>query len=275
MGCSELRSGRGRRMRDRLEAVVFDAGGTLVRLDFEWMADALAELGVAVTSDAIRRGEVEGRRRYDVSRRPPLQPGEPPPALGTAHDTRAYFAGMLEDAGVPEPVVAEALLRFRARHEAVGLWTRPMEGARHALDALAALRLRAAVVSNSDGRAEQHLIDCGVRDGLEFVVDSYLVGVEKPDPRIFAIALERMGVRPERAIYVGDIRSVDERGAEAAGMHFVLIDPHGGYAGPRTPAIREIGELPDHIAARFATRAAEPAAGRTPARDGDTTGGER
>ena len=83
------------------------------------------------------------------------------------------------------------------------------------------------MVSNSDGRAERHLENAGVREGIEFVVDSHRVGVEKPDPRIFAIALERLGTAPERALYVGDIRSVDETGARAAGLHFVLIDPWG------------------------------------------------
>jgi HAD superfamily hydrolase (TIGR01509 family) len=137
------------------------------------------------------------------------------------------------------------------RQKASGIWGKPNEGARKTLDALVRLGVRRAVVSNSDGRAERHLIDCGVRDGIELVVDSQVVGVEKPDPRIFRIALEALGVAAERALFVGDIRSVDEAGARAAGVHFVLIDPFGDYAAPGTPAISGIGELPDHLAAHF------------------------
>jgi FMN phosphatase YigB (HAD superfamily) len=105
------------------------------------------------------------------------------------------------------------------------------------------------VVSNSDGRAEDHLVATGVRDGLEFVVDSQLVGIEKPDPRIFRLALERMGVPAARALYVGDLRSIDREGAHAAGLECVLIDPFGDYADARSPSIESIADLPAWVRA--------------------------
>jgi putative hydrolase of the HAD superfamily len=230
-----------------LEAVIFDAGGTLVRLDFEWMAAALAQSGVGIDAATLRRAEVEGRRRYDASGG---EPGDGGP-LGGRGDVRAYFGGMLIAAGVPAHLVEPTLARFLAHESASGLWSRPMEGARAAVDAIGHMGLRRAVVSNSDGRAERHLENAGVREGIEFVVDSHRVGVEKPDPRIFAIALERLGTAPERALYVGDIRSVDETGARAAGLHFVLIDPWGDYAAPGAPAIPTIAELPSWVATHF------------------------
>ncbi len=234
-------------MRERwpLEAVVFDAGGTLVRLDFEWMSELLESFGMHVPAIALRRAEVAGRRRYDASVGVPHAASEAP--LGSTGDARAYFAGTLEAAGVPGPELPEVLERFMARHADCGLWTRPVEGARGMLDAIAALGVRRAVVSNSDGRAEQHLIDCGVREGLEFVVDSQRVGVEKPHARIFEIALERLSVAPERALYVGDIIAVDVRGARAAGMHVVLIDPYRDYAPDGVMQIPHIGALPAWI----------------------------
>ena len=106
-------------------------------------------------------------------------------------------------------------------------------------------------VSNSDGRAEEHLVLTGTREGLEFVVDSQRVGVEKPDPGIFHIALRRMGVPPGRTLYVGDIRRSTKRGARGAGIHFVLIDPSGGYAAPGTPHIASIADLPAWAEAHF------------------------
>ncbi len=51
------------------------------------------------------------------------------------------------------------------------------------------------------------------------------MGIDKPDPRIFHLAAERMGVRPADALYVGDIFEIDVEGARAAGMHAVLLDP--------------------------------------------------
>ena len=233
--------------RPALDAVLLDAGGTLVRLDFEWMAEVLRGLGVPVSAERLRRAEIEGRRRYDASRGTQSPPGEPPAPLGATGDTHSYFAAMVEAVGAEPPVVAEALRRFLARHAESGLWTRPMEGARQAIDSLLDLGLRQAVISNSDGRAEMHLRDCGVLTGMEFVVDSLLVGVEKPDPAIFRIALERLRVLPERALFVGDIRSVDERGARAAGTHFVLLDPFGDYAPSGVPAIPGMHALAAHV----------------------------
>ena len=233
-----------------LDAVLFDAGGTLVRLDFEWMSEWLAEHEFPVPAPRLRRAEVEGRRRYDASAATPHSADAPQP-LGSRGDARMYLLGMLAAAGVPHPLQGEAVRAFVERQSGPGIWTRPMEGARAAIDGVRSLGLKAAVVSNSDGRAEQHLRDCGVYEGLEFVVDSHLVGVEKPDPRILEIALERLNVPAARAIYVGDILSVDEAAARAAGLHFTLIDPWGDY-GPGRPSIAAISDLVPFLMRRFA-----------------------
>ena len=240
-------------LRPGLEAVICDAGGTLIRLDFEWMAADLGRNGCAVDAEALRRAEVEGRRAYDASARSAASPGTGAAAATPAHrgDVRVYFDGALEAAGVPGPLRPSAIDRFLAREKASGLWCRPMEGARDALDALRSMGLRLAVVSNSDGRAERHLEHADMLLGIEFVVDSHLVGIEKPDPAIFAVALGRLGTPPERTLFVGDIRSVDEAGARAAGMRFVLLDPFGDYGDPEAPRIAGMQELAAWVEARF------------------------
>jgi putative hydrolase of the HAD superfamily len=239
--------------RPPLEAVICDAGGTLIRLDFEWMADDLGAHGFATDPATLRRAEIAGRRAYDASARP-ADPSGPAPR----GDVRAYFGGALAAAGVPEALRPAAVERWLAREQARGLWCRPMEGARAALDGLRALGLRIAVVSNSDGRAEHHLARAGMMDGVEFVVDSHLVGIEKPDPAIFSVALGRLGSLPERTLFVGDIRSVDEAGARAAGMRFVLLDPWRDYGDPEAPRIEGMHELAAWVASRFEVA---PAAG--------------
>ncbi len=239
------------RSRPPLEAVVFDAGGTLVRLDFEWMSKALRGLGYAVEPAALRRAEIAGRRAFDASLDGVAAADPAAPNLGARGDIRRYFAAMLEQAGVPARLVEPALATFYEREAGPGLWTRQAAGARDSRDALAALGLRLACVSNSNGRAAEHLATCDVRRGLEFVVDSSVEGVEKPDPAIFRIALERLGVPAGRALYVGDLRAVDGRGAPAAGLHFVLLDPYGDYAAPGEPAIESIARLPGWVTANF------------------------
>jgi len=70
----------------------------------------------------------------------------------------------------------------------------------------------------------------GVDDGetaeVEIVVDSHVHGVEKPDPRIFAIALGEMGIEAAGAVYVGDTVVFDVVGARAAGLTPVHVDPY-------------------------------------------------
>jgi len=247
-----------------LDAVVFDAGGTLVRLDFEWMSAAVTDLGFPLDASTLRHAEIEGRRAYDASRGGPPVPGGLHPPLGASGDTDAYFDGMLAAAGVPREIVRQAVASFLTRHRGPGLWSRPLEGARSALDATLAMGLRIAVVSNSDGRAEEHLIQSGVRAGLEFVVDSQIVGIEKPDPGIFRIALDRLGVPAERALYVGDLLSVDAKGSRAAGMSFVLVDPYGNYGSAGVPSISGMELLPRYLLENFdvggVPRAAESSA---------------
>jgi putative hydrolase of the HAD superfamily len=59
------------------------------------------------------------------------------------------------------------------------------------------------------------------------VVDSDVVGVEKPDPAIFGTALDALGLPPRGCIYVGDTVHFDVNGARAAGLLPVHLDPYG------------------------------------------------
>jgi putative hydrolase of the HAD superfamily len=187
-------------------------------------------------------------------------------------DIHAYFHATLASAGVPADLVPTAFERIWARNDGAGLWSRPMEGAADAVRELGRLGIRCAVVSNSDGRAARHLTDAGMHEGFEFIVDSHLVGVEKPDPRIFALALDRMGVPAGEALYIGDIQSVDSAGARGAGMHFVLIDPWGDYARPGVGSVRGIADLPDYLSANF-TIVADDAGGAQAASSRSVSGG--
>jgi len=88
------------------------------------------------------------------------------------------------------------------------------------------------VISNSNGTVAAILDRLGLGPHLDFVIDSSEVGVEKPDPRIFQIALDRAGLRAHEAAYVGDLYSIDVVGARAAGLSAILMDP-GGCWPPR------------------------------------------
>ena len=120
-------------------------------------------------------------------------------------------------------------------------------GTREALDRLRAAGLRLGVVSNSDGRVEEALVAAGLRDRFDVVLDSALVGVEKPDPAIFRAALDALGVAPAEALYVGDLYEVDVVGARAAGMPAALLGLVLPGAAPDCPRFDSLGALADDL----------------------------
>ena len=102
-------------------------------------------------------------------------------------------------------------------------------------------------MSNAEGRVAHDLEAAGYGGLFDTVVDSHLVGHEKPDPKIFAIALERLGAAPEHTVYLGDVPAIDVVGAKAAGITPVLLDRHDLYKDTDAPRIREIAELSNWI----------------------------
>ena len=95
------------------------------------------------------------------------------------HWSNATLFLILLATGMTHHLVGSTLVWYLAKERTSGLWSRPHEGARRALEAIADLGLRRCVISNSDGRAAQHLQSSDVHHGLEFVVDSHDFGAEK------------------------------------------------------------------------------------------------
>ncbi|MCG6962534.1 MAG: HAD family hydrolase [Acidobacteria bacterium] len=91
-----------------------------------------------------------------------------------------------------------------------------------------------ALVSNFDHPPHVHRVlrETGLRDYLDTVVISGEVGFKKPDPRIFSIALERLGLRPDRVIYIGDAPE-DVHGSTLAGLVPVRLDRNPGAETPQ------------------------------------------
>ena len=152
---------------------------------------------------------------------------------------------MVHRAGVPEAACPALLDAAWAVHEVRNLWCKVPEGMGEALDAIRALGVKVAIISNSEGMLDRLFTDLGVLRHFDLVVDSGKVGVEKPDPRIFRFALEHFGVPPERTLHLGDVFATDILGARAAGIRHALIDPYKHYAGrhaevPRVPGVVEV-----------------------------------
>jgi putative hydrolase of the HAD superfamily len=100
------------------------------------------------------------------------------------------------------------------------------------------------VVSNFEEWLELLLERLGVRSSFAVRVISGVEGVEKPDPRIFRLAMERAGVEPSASVYVGDSPEFDVDPALALGMFPILIDRRNRFPDASVARITGMDELP-------------------------------
>jgi putative hydrolase of the HAD superfamily len=208
----------------RPRAVLFDAGNTLLRMNYPAIAGHLEGRGHAVSVDAIENSEFRARVRLDLARGVSTE-GR------TAQDR--YVVYLLEGLGITDSDDIEAAAGFSRSYNApAGLFDVADRDALRALRRVKSAGLVAGVVSNSNGWVRALLDGAGLGDALDFVIDSAVVGIEKPDPRIFRLGLELAGVAAHEAVYVGDLYSVDVLGSRAAGLGAILLDPRG-FWGPR------------------------------------------
>jgi len=168
--------------------------------------------------------------------------GRFPPSMG-----KPYTQLLFELAGVPEHIAAPAALVAEERHREKNLWTYTFPWAEEALARLLSDGYRLSVISNADGRVQQQLDDIGMSPYFERVFDSELVGVSKPDPAIFQLALEELGLRSEDALFVGDMFYIDVWGANRVGMPAVHMDPLGLYVGWAGEHIQDLSLLPEWL----------------------------
>lgn len=207
-----------------MRAVIFDAGNTLLRMNYAIIAEHLGTRGRRVTVEEVEEAELRARVRLD----PHLAPGSSTESTVT-HGR--YLRYLLEHLAITEEAEIDAIARWRRGYNLpVGLWNRADPEAIEAVRRVRAAGLVAGVISNSNGSVRSILEETGLAAHLHFILDSSVVGVEKPDPRIFALGLREAGVTAAEAIYVGDLYSVDVLGARAAGLDGILLDPRGFWA---------------------------------------------
>jgi HAD superfamily hydrolase (TIGR01509 family) len=173
--------------------------------------------GVAAALDLPLTAEELARRSSEAAAAMERSTG------GDRERAAAFLETLFRLGGVPAERMGEVHQCLARLHQERHLWCAVEPGTLEALGRLRAAGLLLGVVSNSDGRVEQALQEAGLRDFFDVVIDSRLVGLEKPDPRIFMRALDALGVGPEEALYVGDLYEVDVVGAQAAGIEAVLL----------------------------------------------------
>ncbi len=231
-----------------VDTIFFDVGNTLVSIDFDWISEELAKRDVVAAPQSLRRAEAAARPKVSdwIANRADKE---------TQETFTFYFGLVLQELEVARELGAEGIQDLareltpvlRGPGLTARLWSWMLPGVPEALEAMQAGGLQLAVVSNSDGSVERSLVASGLRDYFAAVLDSHIVGHEKPDPRIFQKALEVCGADPARTVHVGDLYAADVVGARAAGVHPVLLDPFDDWKDVDCVTLPDIAILGQHV----------------------------
>jgi putative hydrolase of the HAD superfamily len=223
--------------RSGVEAVLLDAGGVLLMPDPAAFRRHMAPFGVCPDDDTCWRAHHLGMAELD--------------RIGMT-DYRQADQVMARFLGVAEPDVEEAVDALNAVYVDEPLV--PIHGVGDQLHRLRDVGLPLAVVSNAGGTVEAQLAEhriCAVAatDVAEvaIVIDSQIVGVEKPDPAIFAYALEALQVPANRCVYLGDSVHFDVNGAHAAGISPIHVSPYGWCADDDHPHVASLKAFIDQL----------------------------
>ncbi|MFC9843288.1 HAD family hydrolase [Streptomyces sp. NPDC060223] len=210
-----------------IKGVLFDFSGTLFRVQSteSWLRTVLTETGIPLSEPEL----IRAARDLESAGALPggASPAEPLPDDITevweirdesAESHRAAYTALSRRVTLPDPGLHDALYE---RHMVPDAW-RPYPDAEEVLDALRERGIAVGVVSNIGWDLRPVFRAYGLDPYIGSYVLSYEHGIQKPDPRLFAIACDALGVAPEDALMVGDSRPADG-GAAALGcaVHFV------------------------------------------------------
>ena len=235
-------------------AVLLDAGGVFLLPDRDRVLGAFARSEVAVDPAGLDDAHYAGAARFTTS-------------LDAEADWNAcwneYLDGYVEFLGVATDAATDVSRELHRHLDSefadTGLWTRIAPGSVDGFRALAATGVRLGMVSNADGLMARRMreleilqVGPGVGVTVECVIDSGAVGVMKPDPRIFRIALDAMGiadadVEAGRVWYVGDMPGIDVVGARRAGLRPFLLDPLGLHQEADHDCVGSLAELATRV----------------------------
>jgi putative hydrolase of the HAD superfamily len=219
-----------------IQTLFLDAGGVLVNPNWNRVSDALARHGVSVSAARMAEAEPRAKKRLDT--------GDTIRATNDQQRGWTYFNLVLTEAGLAlSDATAAALAELHAYHQTYNLWETVPDEVMPALAAFRAGGRRLVVLSNANGTLHRAFDRLGLTTSFDVIFDSYLEGVEKPDPRFFHIALERSGAEAATTMHVGDLYHVDVAGARAAGLTPALLDVGGLYPDCDCLRVRSLTEL--------------------------------
>jgi putative hydrolase of the HAD superfamily len=216
-----------------MKGVLFDLDGTL--FDRDATVQALVEAQRAAFAPALAGMDVPGfaARVLELDDH------------GFRNKTEVY-AIVVRELALPESlagVLAEDFWRRYRQH------SRPFVDASSTLRALRRRGLKTGLVTNGRAVTQNGTIDAiDIRDLLDTISISEVEGVRKPDPRIFAQAVERLELEPADCAFVGDHPEVDVAGARAAGLQAIWKrTPYWNPPADPVPTVDALGEILHHV----------------------------
>lgn len=216
---------------DGLEAITFDAGGTLIE---PWpsvghvYAEVAARFGCVIAPEILNERFAlawRAKQRFDYS------------LFAWSALVNQTFAGLLD--GVPGPALFDALYR---RFEQPDAW-RVFEEARPTLESLRRRGLKLGIISNWDIRLRPLLERLKLAGFFDAIAVSAEVGSAKPSATIFQHTAQALSVPPSAMLHVGDSLEEDVRGARAAGLRAVWL--RRSRRAPLADAIASLAALCD------------------------------
>jgi len=226
----------------RIRAVFLDAGNTLMFPRLEDIIADLKEHGHSATPDDFYAAERLAKQKLDAWLWPQIRRGEVPTQIDYYYwsEYLREFTGRL---GAPESEPGDLTNLLIKSFSNIELWSRVMPDTPAFLEWLLAQGYFLGVISNSTGTLEGQLVRLGLARYFQAILDSAIVGIQKPHPGIFKLALQRAGVEGSEAVFVGDTYATDVGGAQLAGLTGVLMDGVGAYPDAACPRISSLPEL--------------------------------
>jgi putative hydrolase of the HAD superfamily len=232
-----------------VRAIFFDAGETLVypHPSFaEVFTEVLREEGHTVDPAVVQEVVSAYSTRFTDS----LLTGEGRLWSTSPERSRRMWRGVydhfLTEVGAPRDEHDHLFERLYGRFTDLATY-RLHPDAVPVLDRLRKTDLTLGLISNFEEWLERLLEALEVAHYFDITVISGVEGVEKPDPEIFRIAMDRAGVPPEESVYVGDHPFFDVDPAREAGLLPVLIDRRGRHADSDAIRITSLEELPSAV----------------------------
>ena len=224
---------------DHTRAVIFDAGNTLALPDWSRIS--------AITEQAtsLRFDEADLQHRMCKVLR---EADESKDFLRDVANKMVPMGWELHrlygELGLNDSQLEKLLAALLAEHDKYHLWSVLNKEALPLFEQLKRQGMQLAVISNStDGQVEKLLRNLQIIQHLDLHVDSYRIGLAKPDPKIFLHTVKELGIAPHEAVYVGDSYNTDVVGAQEAGLRAVLFDPYNLQSELNTVRISSLSEL--------------------------------